>query len=111
MPKADAKHTPGPWRVVVGICKNDHPDTSADVYGPQTTHVANCGCSEEARANAALIAAAPDLLAALRPFAEGDSDLTDAYCHSGVRTAEECTRCGPVLRARAAITKATGGAP
>lgn len=58
--------TPGPWHVRRGVCGNDHPDTSADVYGLQDQFVADCGCHEQANANASLIAAAPDLLAALK---------------------------------------------
>jgi hypothetical protein len=57
-----ARHTPGPWTVVTGVCRNDHPDTSADVRGPTGEPVANCWCHEASIANARLIAAAPDLL-------------------------------------------------
>ncbi len=58
-------HTPGPWHVVTGVCHNDHPDTSADVLGPNNEYIANCGCHEAAIANAHAIAALPELLAAL----------------------------------------------
>lgn len=61
------KHTPGPWRVG---------DAGNTVFGPKTAHpspVSICTISgptprinpEEKRANARLIAAAPDLLEAL----------------------------------------------
>ena len=66
---ADMKHTPGPWTLFNdGKC----------VAGPESTAGAGHGvamCSmrarsdEEARANARLIAAAPDLLAALKQIA------------------------------------------
>jgi hypothetical protein len=62
-------HTPGPWSVRYGVCRNDHPDTSADVHGPQGQFVADCGCHEWANANAGLIAAAPDLLALVKAIA------------------------------------------
>jgi hypothetical protein len=52
--------------VRTGVCRNDHPDTSADVHGAHGEFVADCGCHELANANARLIAAAPDLLEALK---------------------------------------------
>jgi hypothetical protein len=67
------KHTPGPW--VIG--KRDHDvvmvDTASgtaicDVYGE----------SDDRPANARLIAAAPDLLAALEDIARGD--YSDPLC-------------------------------
>lgn len=57
--------TPGPWTVVTGVCRRDHPETSADVRSGDVV-VADCGCHDAAIANAQLIAAAPDLLACLR---------------------------------------------
>jgi len=60
-------HTPGPWKVLTGVCRQDHPDTSADVVDASLeVVVADCGCHEAAIANATLIAAAPELLAALK---------------------------------------------
>jgi len=60
-------HTPGPWRVNAhDICAGS--DAVAGVYG--TTGYA----PEEAQANARLIAAAPDLLAALRLYVRLDDD-------------------------------------
>jgi hypothetical protein len=85
------KHTPGPW--VIG--KRDHDvvmvDTASgtaicDVYGE----------SDDRPANARLIAAAPDLLAALEDIARGD--YSDPLC---MKTPEQ--------RAREAIAKAKGG--
>jgi hypothetical protein len=85
-----SKHTPGPWQV-------GHFDSNmiCDSDG------ANRGCSPIARvegtaakrrANARLIAAAPDLLEALRPLTKGVYWITDAQ----------------VKAARAAIAKAEG---
>ena len=61
------KHTPGPWTIggeliskqgtaieIASVWRNTHPDRSADAPDPDT-----------ADANSRLIAAAPDLLAAL----------------------------------------------
>lgn len=61
--------TPGPWTIETGVCRNDHPDSSADVTGTNEhgdVVVANCGCHDAAIDNARLIAAAPELLAAIR---------------------------------------------
>lgn len=58
--------TPGPWAVELGVCRRDHPETSADVLGADGVVVADCGCHDAAIANARLIAAGPDLLVALK---------------------------------------------
>lgn len=63
-----ASYSSAPWSVRFGVCRNDHPDTSADVHGAHGEFVADCGCHELANGNARLIAAAPDLLAALKPL-------------------------------------------
>lgn len=47
---------PGPWTVVDGVCKHDHPDTSADVRAVDGSFVADCGCADTAKVNARLIA-------------------------------------------------------
>ena len=93
-PLKDAKHTPGPWQI-------GYPGVKS-----QGNYIADCDVSyvfpdDEKRANARLIAAAPDLLAALErclPFVDriramtgGDGDLT-------------------AKNARAAIAAAKGGA-
>ncbi len=99
--RSDESHTPGPWRIfqttgappfyIIGIGRETGEgitdgNTGLGVWGAD---------SPEARANARLIAAAPDLLAALK-------EVTDAYVamHGGEETfiAE---------RARVAIAKAT----
>jgi hypothetical protein len=36
-----SQYTPGPWVVKPGICKHDHPDTSADVVGHDGVFVAD----------------------------------------------------------------------
>lgn len=91
-----AKHTPGPWEVLDG--------TRVGVTLPSLTE--GCGYDShcialtyghdqriDARANARLIAAAPELLEALRNYVDGCSLSIDA-----------------LAVARAAIAKATGGA-
>lgn len=69
-----AKHTPGPWAVTrVGMLRAVHPaGTSNERFDivrvcPSNYHPDGIAAADaEADANAALIAAAPDLLAALR---------------------------------------------
>lgn len=64
-----AGHTPGPWEVA-----DEHPDgvldrsVMADGYYVATVHDTACDCWD---ADARLIAAAPDLLAALKDMREG----------------------------------------
>jgi hypothetical protein len=63
---SDVKHTPGPW-LVVG-------DADPEVHAEDGTWIVNQVCSgagdenDDGMANARLIAAAPDLLAACKAF-------------------------------------------
>lgn len=89
------KHTPGPWYVS---------DTLA-IWGKTARLIASCADgrladpSPESRANATLIAAAPDLLASLQEVLDHTPEP-----HAGDARAI-------LQRARAAIAKATGGQP
>jgi hypothetical protein len=77
-------HTPGPWQVI-----------GSTVYGNALrARLPHNG------ADARLIAAAPDLLAALR-------DMLSAYMGDRDMSAEDCLNAAD--RAVAAIAKATGG--
>jgi len=96
-------HTPGPWTVQPGgychsvIHRAGHPDqVVANAYGNEET----------VAANAAIIAAAPDLLAALESIAAGSAQDTGENGMGTVNIDRETMQ----LIARAAITKATGGA-
>ena len=80
-------HTPGPWRVEVAAIIRDIPRA-----GPDDMVAALIGASE---ADQRLIAAAPDLLAAL---IEAVKDIDD-----------ECGRLPAKHPYRLAIAKATGG--
>jgi hypothetical protein len=66
-----SKHTPGPWSVMRTPSGYDH------IRGPKGQRISH-ECSDlddlgdEAKANATLIAAAPDLLAALKKIANGE---------------------------------------
>lgn len=107
-------NTPGPWKfdrlVVRGVPAPDglgyiRPENED---GKEIAHHGDTDRTEaENVANGNLIAAAPDLLAALIYFAnEYVSD--DASCHVGITTKEKCSRCSVILAARAAIAKAKG---
>lgn len=95
-------HTPGPWRVWREVGLEIFPDCSGtrialvtnEANGPKGITPAM------GEANARLIAAAPDLLAALKAFVD---DVTDAD-HSAHDWSEQVV----LKRARAAIAKATG---
>ena len=92
--KTESRHTPGPWRVgdaghtVFGPPNgNPSPETIANVRG---------------RSNARLIAAAPEMLEALKSIADGIvMDQSKPYDHIDTVLAYQ-------KLARAAIAKATG---
>lgn len=97
-----SKHTPGPWAAVGAMVENTH-DYNPDI----------CSCDlrsfgqdnlwrpyEETLANARLIAAAPDLLQAIR-------DLWAMPDFDGTQPTSEI-RLKAKRAARAAIAKATG---
>ena len=91
----NTSHTPGPWHVAgkeqVQIRSEKHQIAKAWSFAGKT-----------GQANARLIAAAPDLLAALQ-------GLDEAYCRAGTPlTREERTEDRKrIIAARAAIAKAT----
>lgn len=67
------KHTPGPWHVVANLVQGKRKPN-----GDSRT-VAMVGSSSEDDANARLIAAAPDLLAALEGLAEIVNEETTRF--------------------------------
>jgi len=88
------QHTPGPWQI-----GNFDPNTVFDCDGEKRgcSPIATMqGTAAERKANARLIAAAPDLLDAL-------VKMLDVWEHGG-------TTPYPIAEARAAIKKATGAA-
>ncbi len=117
------KHTPGPWFVGEVNRKKQRADINTDTrdsrlgYTSWTGLARVYGCDENKRigteimeANARLIAAAPDLLKALRGLLEG-ADCSD-YGEAGIDHPEPVSHqhgnsC-PICSARAAIAKATG---
>ena len=92
------QHTPGPWRI--GTTPPNGEQTIGTQQGLMVA-VATTGANTPTEANARLIAAAPDLLEALKaciPHLERDDHHTDALSRERPHYAA----------ARAAIAKATG---
>lgn len=102
------QHTPGPWAVTtVGSCHGIHPAASDNErddicrVAPHNYHPNGWQAAKgEAEANARLIAAAPDLLAALEWWIV---QMQNDSCDDMGKLLDDMTD-----KARAAITKATG---
>jgi hypothetical protein len=93
-----ARHTPGPWRAMPdGAIQKD----AAMPTGAAVIAYARHADEKTMRANAALIASAPDLLAALRTIL-ATASCRDATYQNNIQLAEA------VDVARAAIAKAEG---
>jgi len=97
-----AKHTPGPWHVGVRQAEQIVYDENGWAVANATVHHGESNIPES-KANARLIAAAPDLLAALEAIAEAAS--CGAGCHDDVMQ-DALQECGTL--ASAAIAKAKG---
>lgn len=103
-----SKHTPGPWVAEPGGGKGSWVKGSTGEWAALA-----CGdTSESAEANARLIAAAPDMLKALRPFAEVDYEELigapdDMPIEEALRKAGQPT-VGDLRRAMDAVDKAEG---
>jgi len=100
-----SKHTPGPWGKGIS-------PSAIVIWGESTmprtvvARVPNRGYPEVATHDARLIAAAPDLLAALHGMLEGEG-LHSIGCKERPPGYDD-SRCCPVHIARAAIAKAEG---
>jgi hypothetical protein len=99
-----AGHTPGPWthHPYDNIITGGVDDRTLLEWQARSLHVS----IDERDANARLIAAAPDLLAELRKFVDGEFTY---YAGKVIGIDARLTE-DDVNRARAAITKATGDA-
>jgi hypothetical protein len=105
-------HTPGSWTASIAPSTSGRGyDISRDGVRIASTpgwHPDDARASDEA-SNARLIAAAPELLAALRPLAAmGDASLRGAIL-AALRPHERDSFIAATDNARAAIAKATGG--
>ena len=108
---SETKHTPGPWRVAPRSDYPEHADINVDAG--TRGYVALCGKAgdEEAEANARLIAAAPELLDALRETLRALESHLDESCRDhGLGHRDMLCSCNQheVVRARAAIAKTEG---
>ena len=94
----NGKHTPGPWHLLPYQYVLNEP-TRARIHGANGEPVVDD--ANPSITDARLIAAAPDMLAALQAFA--------LYSPMGVSSDEQPEFARNVQRARAAIEKATKG--
>jgi len=102
----NTKHTPGPWTLEGGkVCGNGYYIATVNSHG-----------TTEGRANATLMAAAPDLLEALEAIMDEETPLTGKPSHAQLVEHWEYEKsqgrgcAGIMLSALAAITKAEGRA-
>lgn len=97
-----AEHTPGPWRANGNTIEADDKDGRSSIVAWGSDDRESCVPEGEAEANNRLIAAAPDMLAALQQIAcfEKAPRRTAAQANAAIDAA--------IYEARAAIRKATG---
>ena len=95
----ESKHTPGPWNIGWGLVWNAARGITSRVSGEAWKWKNKDGFESESKANARLIAAAPDLLEAC----EDALASLDALAEEGI--IEEGKEAGTL---RAAIAKAKG---
>jgi hypothetical protein len=104
-----AKHTPGPWRIVrTSDYTSDPEDTdiqSIEGANGDSVYFTDSGYYRPREEDARLIAAAPDLLEALREIAEDDGRDPDNGIWDEWTEAEAFSRAQRI--AREAIRKAT----
>ena len=110
----NALHTPGPWAIF-----DLHDETRINVRGPHEEFVADCGdgfysdetddwvMAEESLPNARLIAAAPELLDALKRCLPENVCLTNRNIRDHVTVSVDVTM-GELRQIAAVIAKATG---
>ncbi len=102
-----AKHTPGPWRVISGTLGAVEAANGVQVANAEQTRPVRCAADhDERKANARLIAAAPELLEALKGALEALEFA--AGSHEGPITEQERTDSANLYRAHEAIAKAEG---
>lgn len=107
-PERESAHTPGPWTTIVAGVLGDQHLVCVDKPGRLDPVCVMEHAHPKAEANACLIAAAPDLLEALRAIEDQSVFNQPRYAEDS--DTDYFLRCfGAVKnRARAAIAKATG---
>jgi hypothetical protein len=119
------KHTPGPWYVFHSAHRGRFDDDGPGAFSIGDAPIArsaNILCSryewperaEEMKANARLIAAAPELLEALQWYESKAKQMVRAAIHQDIKLMLELMKEIAVeygAQARAAIAKATGKQP
>lgn len=98
-----AKHTPGPWEACEPGDYSDYGGDSIVVLGNDMRITVVQGSRQEDLANARLIAAAPELLAAAKNF-----DAYEKAVEAGDDIDAMCIYAATSRMMRAAIAKATG---
>jgi hypothetical protein len=106
---AEQKHTPGPWSAVGAFIENRNTGTAVCKTMCRFNEEGHFPVEAEADANARLIAAAPELLEALRGFANlaEYSDIVNSMA-TVLRPHERAGFVESFSKARAAIAKAEG---
>ncbi len=101
------EHTPGPWKVDIetGEICSPGPVVLGTIYGADDFPCNETDISEECKANARLIAAAPDMLQALRKALESVCSLK---CPSVWKTGQLQPHCDECKHINDIIQKATG---
>lgn len=97
-------HTPGPWKLNAGVIEALVDPENSQSYIAPICDVDMDWSTEIYKANAHLIAAAPELLEALKSLLEASRELDQSATHDGLNN------CKAITQARAAIRKAEEGA-
>lgn len=96
----ETKHTPGPWAKYGGVIRS--------VVGNERKVADVRVLDDEGQANAKLIAAAPDLLAAAQQTVDAWAKFIDSFNYvPGIGDKAEDMEFREILKLRAAIAKAT----
>jgi hypothetical protein len=93
-------HTPGPWMLCESADARNRGYIRPDPLSPAICKITETGRAREWRANARLIAAAPEMFEALKADA--------SHVHSVFECGEDRAACPVVAFKRAAIAKAEG---
>lgn len=109
---SETKHTPGPWSRswVYGAIRHINKNVDSDAFWQpddgEDPDTANCPNVRSFPADADLIAAAPDLLDALRQAVSvlGEDGLVECFCRGNF----VCSGCRAREASQAAIAKAEG---